>query len=133
MQIRDWLHVEDHARALHHILRLGRPGRKYNIGGDNERTNVEVVRTICECLDRLLPLKTSYRALMTHVADRPGHDRRYAIDATRVREELGWQPGISFEEGIEATVRWYLDNEWWWRPLRGRYSGERLGLIDQPA
>ena len=133
LQIRDWIHVEDHARALHHILRLGRPGRKYNIGGDNERTNVEVVRAICDCLDRLLPLKTSYRALMTHVADRPGHDRRYAIDATRLREELGWQPGIAFEEGIEATVRWYLDNEWWWAPLRRRYSGERLGLIDAPA
>ena len=92
-----------------------------------------VVRTICDCLDRLLPLKTAHRTLMTHVADRPGHDRRYAIDATRLREELGWQPRIAFKEGIEATVRWYLDNEWWWGPLRRRYSGERLGLIDQPA
>jgi dTDP-glucose 4,6-dehydratase len=133
LQIRDWLHVEDHARALYQILRLGKPGRKYNIGANNERTNLEVVEAIADCLDRLRPRKTSYRMLMAHVADRPGHDRRYAIDSTRLCEELGWQPQVPFEEGIEATVRWYLDNEWWWSPLRRRYPGERLGLIEQPA
>jgi dTDP-glucose 4,6-dehydratase len=133
LQVRDWLHVEDHARALYHVLRLGKPGRKYNIGANSERANLEVVQTICDSLDRLRARRISYRALMTHVADRPGHDRRYAIDATRLREELGWQAQIPFEQGIEATVRWYLDNEWWWGPLRRRYAGERLGLIDQPA
>ena len=130
LQVRDWLHVEDHARALYQTLRSGKPGRKYNIGANNERTNLEVVQAIADCLDRLRPRKTSYRMLMTHVADRPGHDRRYAIDSTRLRDELGWQPQVPFEQGIEATVCWYLDNEWWWSPLRGRYSGERLGLVD---
>ena len=113
LQIRDWLHVDDHARALHHILRLGRPGRKYNIGGDNEWTNVEVVRAICDCLDRLRPAKTSYRALMTHVADRPGHDRRYAIDSSKLQRELGWSPACTFEQGIRETVEWYLANQPW--------------------
>jgi dTDP-glucose 4,6-dehydratase len=131
--IRDWLHVEDHARALYHVLRCGKPGRKYNIGSNNERSNVEVVTRICDCLDRLRPRKTTHRAFMTYVADRPGHDKRYAIDATRLREELGWQPKITFDDGIEATVRWYLDNEWWWGPLRKAYAGERLGLVEDRA
>ncbi|HEY7299475.1 MAG TPA: dTDP-glucose 4,6-dehydratase [Xanthobacteraceae bacterium] len=133
MQVRDWLHVEDHARALYHVLRRGKPGRKYNIGANNERTNLEVVQAICDCLDRIRPRKSSYRELMTHVADRPGHDRRYAIDSTRVRDELHWNPQVPFEEGIEATVRWYIENEWWWAPLRRRYAGERLGLVEHLA
>jgi dTDP-glucose 4,6-dehydratase len=131
--IRDWLHVEDHARALHHVLHFGQPGRKYNIGADSERSNVEVVGRICECLDRLRPGAPPHRRLVTYVVDRPGHDKRYAIDATRLREELGWQPKIPFDDGIESTIRWYLDNEWWWGPLRKTYSGERLGLIDHRA
>ena len=131
--VRDWLHVEDHVRALRRILRAGKPGRKYNVGAANECRNVEVVGRICDCLDRLRPKGAPHRRLMTFVAERPGHDRRYAIDAKRLREELGWEPAIAFDTGIETTVRWYLDNEWWWRPLRKTYSGDRLGLIDHPA
>ena len=131
--VRDWLHVEDHVRALRRILRAGKPGRKYNVGAANECRNVEVIGRICDCLDRLRPKGAPHRRLMTFVAERPGHDRRYAIDAKRLREELGWEPAIAFDTGIETTVRWYLDNEWWWRPLRKTYAGERLGLIDHPA
>jgi dTDP-glucose 4,6-dehydratase len=131
--VRDWVHVDDHVRALRHILRCGRPGRKYNVGGGNECRNIEVVGRICDCLDRLRPVGAPHRRLMTFVADRPGHDQRYAIDGSRLRDELSWQPTIAFDAGIETTVRWYLDNEWWWGPLRKTYAGDRLGLIDHRA
>ncbi len=127
--IRDWLFVEDHARALWTILTAGRLGEKYNVGGRNERTNLDVVETICDVLDELRPGPTPRRDLITFVTDRPGHDQRYAIDATKLETELGWRAREDFASGIRRTVRWYLDNEWWWRPLReGVYSGERLGL-----
>jgi len=131
--VRDWVHVEDHARALHCILCGGKPGQKYNVGANNERTNIDVVTRICDCMDRLRPDGAPHRRLISYVADRPGHDRRYAIDAGKLRHELGWSPQIPFEEGIEATVTWYLNNAWWWRPLREKYSGERLGMIDRRA
>lgn len=128
--VRDWLYVEDHARALDLIVAQGVVGRKYNVGGRNERRNIDVVRTICEILDRLRPQGAPHARLITHVADRPGHDQRYAIDASRLERELGWRAAETFETGIEKTVRWYLDNEWWWRPLRDKvYAGERLGLV----
>ncbi len=128
--VRDWLHVEDHAEALVAVLERGRAGQSYNIGGNAERTNLAVVETICDLVDKRRPLADgrSRRSLITFVTDRPGHDRRYAIDATKIAGELGWQPRHSFEAGIAATVDWYLDNESWWRPIReGRYAGERLG------
>ena len=127
--IRDWLYVEDHARALWTIVRQGRPGARYAVGGRNERTNIAVVHAICAALDAIRPGPTPRRDLVTFVADRPGHDRRYAIDATRLETELGWRAAETFETGIRRTVDWYLDNDWWWRPLRERvYAGERLGL-----
>jgi dTDP-glucose 4,6-dehydratase len=133
-QIRDWLYVEDHARALSLILQRGQLGRKYNIGGRNERTNMSVVTTICDYLDKVRPQAKPYRSLITHVADRPGHDRRYAIDATRLETELGWTARETFETGIIRTIDWYLANEWWWRPLRERvYAGERLGQAAEAA
>lgn len=127
--VRDWLFVEDHARALELVATRGLPGESYNIGGGSERNNVVVVETICDVLDRLRPRASgSYRDLITFVADRPGHDRRYAIDASKIARELGWRPSESFESGLAKTVSWYLDNEWWWRPIRdGSYAGERLG------
>ena len=150
--IRDWLYVEDHARALVTVVETGKPGETYNVGGRNERTNLEVVQTICDILDTLKPLKSlngaselqpqaaglkstalnevtrSYRDLITFVKDRPGHDARYAIDATKLETELGWKAQEDFDSGIRKTVQWYLDNDWWWAPLReGRYAGERLG------
>jgi dTDP-glucose 4,6-dehydratase len=129
-QIRDWLHVEDHARALQRVFERGTPGRTYNVGGLNERTNLSVVQAICAALDRMRPRASgSYADLITFVTDRPGHDQRYAIDASRIRDELGWTPQETFETGLEKTVRWYLDNESWWRTiLDRRYAGERLGL-----
>ncbi len=128
--IRDWLYVEDHARALDLIVARGRIGEKYNVGGRNERRNIDVVMRICAILDRLRPLAHSHETLISFVADRPGHDQRYAIDATKLERELGWRALETFETGIEKTVRWYLDNEWWWRPLREKvYAGERLGVI----
>ena len=127
--IRDWLYVDDHARALHLILTRGRIGEKYNVGGRNERQNIAVVRQICRILDRLLPNGIPREHLVTYITDRPGHDYRYAVDAGKLENELGWRARETFETGIEKTVRWYLDNEWWWRPLREKvYSGERLGL-----
>ena len=127
--IRDWLYVEDHARALWTIVQNGRLGEKYNVGGRNERTNLEVVETICDVLDELKPLSRARRSLITFVTDRPGHDHRYAIDASKLEGELGWRAREDFDSGIRRTIRWYLDNEWWWGPLRDKvYSGERLGL-----
>jgi dTDP-glucose 4,6-dehydratase len=128
--VRDWLYVEDHARALGVILARGRPGETYAVGGGNERTNLEVVRQICAIMDRQRPADAPHERLMSFVADRPGHDRRYAVDATKLETELGWRAQETFESGIEKTVAWYLDHEDWWRPLRDRvYGGERLGLI----
>ncbi|HEY5653362.1 MAG TPA: dTDP-glucose 4,6-dehydratase [Pontiella sp.] len=127
--IRDWLYVEDHARALVTVVETGTLGETYNVGGRNERTNLEVVETICTILDELKPrVEGSYIDLITFVTDRPGHDKRYAIDATKLETELGWKAQENFDTGIRRTIQWYLDNDWWWRPIReGRYSGERLG------
>jgi dTDP-glucose 4,6-dehydratase len=127
--VRDWLYVEDHARGLIMLLNKGRPGESYNFGGDSERTNLTVVETICDILDRLRPGAQQRRSLITFVTDRPGHDARYAMDATKARRELGWSPSVDFETGLERTVAWYLANAEWWTPLRERvYGGERLGL-----
>ena len=127
--VRDWLYVEDHADALLLVLERGAVGRSYNIGGENERANIDLVRTICTILDDKRPLAGgSYADLITFVADRPGHDARYAIDPTRIRDELGWRPSVTVEEGLARTVQWYLDNEVWWRPLLDRQGvGRRLG------
>ena len=128
--VRDWLYVEDHARALALIAAHGRPGETYNVGGRNERTNLQVVQGVCDLVDELagaLPAG-SRRGLITFVADRPGHDRRYAIDASKLENELGWRARESFDTGLRRRVRWYLDHRAWWEPLRDRYSGERLGL-----
>jgi dTDP-glucose 4,6-dehydratase len=130
LNVRDWLHVEDHARALYCILTRGRPGEKYNVGASSERTNLDVVSAICDSLDRLNPAGAPHHRLITRVADRPGHDRRYAIDAGKLQRELQWTPEVAFDDGLDATVQWYIANEWWWRPLRQRYRGERLGLTD---
>jgi dTDP-glucose 4,6-dehydratase len=127
--VRDWLYVEDHARALDLIAERGRVGETYNVGGRNERKNIDVVRRICAVLDQLVPANRPREELIEFVTDRPGHDARYAIDATRLETELGWRAQENFDTGIEKTVQWYLDNEWWWRPLRERYAGERLGLL----
>lgn len=127
--VRDWLFVEDHARALRMILEAGRPGEKYNVGGRNERTNLQVVQTICDLLDELAPsAEGSHRDLITFVADRPGHDRRYAIDAGKIETELGWRARETFETGLRKTVEWYLNRADWWTPLRKAYDGRRLGL-----
>ncbi|MGR5497160.1 dTDP-glucose 4,6-dehydratase [Vibrio diabolicus] len=132
MQIRDWLFVEDHARALYKVVNEGEVGETYNIGGHNEKANIEVVKTICALLEELRPDKPagieSYESLITYVKDRPGHDVRYAIDATKIAQELGWTPEETFESGIRKTVEWYLNNpQWWQRVLDGSYSLERLG------
>jgi dTDP-glucose 4,6-dehydratase len=127
--VRDWLFVEDHARALDIIAERGRIGETYNVGGRNERRNIDVVRRICAVLDALVPANRPRDELIEFVTDRPGHDARYAIDATKLESELGWRAREDFDSGIEKTVQWYLDNEWWWRPLRERYAGERLGLF----
>jgi dTDP-glucose 4,6-dehydratase len=128
--VRDWLFVDDHARALELIMMNGRDGESYNVGGRAERTNLSVVETICDVLDRKVPLPEgkARRELITFVTDRPGHDRRYAIDPAKIEKELGWQAEESFETGIEKTIDWYLANEWWWGPIRaGKYAGDRLG------
>jgi dTDP-glucose 4,6-dehydratase len=127
--IRDWLHVEDHCAGIMTVLAGGVPGEKYNIGGGNERTNLQVVDLICQAVDELRPAATSRLAQKHFVVDRPGHDRRYAIDATKVRRELGWTPSRPFEQGLRETVKWYLDNrEWCERVQTGRYERQRLGL-----
>jgi len=127
--VRDWLYVEDHADALLLVLEQGRIGRSYNIGGENERTNLQLVQTLCAILDEKRPKPDGrYADQITFVTDRPGHDARYAIDPARIRDELGWRPSVTVEEGLERTVQWYLDNEAWWRPLQQRQGvGERLG------
>jgi dTDP-glucose 4,6-dehydratase len=129
-QIRDWLYVEDHARALCTVCLNGKPGQTYNIGGHNEKMNIEVVQTICEILDELVPKSGNkkYKEQIEFVADRPGHDLRYAIDASKIERELGWKPEETFETGLRKTVQWYLENKWWWEPLRDKYQRERLGL-----
>jgi dTDP-glucose 4,6-dehydratase len=128
--IRDWLYVEDHARALFEIVTRGRLGEKYNVGGHNERTNLQVVQRICEIMDHLAPKGAPHDRLISFVPDRPGHDLRYAIDATKIETELGWRAQENFESGIEKTVRWYLDREDWWAPIRSKvYSGDRIGLV----
>jgi len=138
-QIRDWLYVEDHARALLLVATRGKIGETYNIGGNNEKKNIEVVEKICELLDELYPIKNnsklithnssfeSYKELITFVTDRPGHDMRYAIDASKIQQELGWQPEETFDTGLKKTIQWYLDNKWWWEPLRKKYDRSRLG------
>jgi dTDP-glucose 4,6-dehydratase len=127
--VRDWLYVEDHARALDIIVDRGRVGETYNVGGRNERRNIDVVRRICDVLDQLTPADRPRTELIEFVTDRPGHDARYAIDASKLEDELGWRAQENFDTGIEKTVRWYLDNDWWWQPLRERYAGQRLGLL----
>ncbi|MFN7004394.1 MAG: dTDP-glucose 4,6-dehydratase [Roseinatronobacter sp.] len=128
--VRDWLYVEDHADALLLVVAKGAVGRSYNIGGENERSNLELVRTLCAILDELRPKAAgSYADQITFVADRPGHDARYAIDPTRIATELGWRPSVTVEEGLRRTVEWYLANEAWWKPLQARKGvGERLGV-----
>ena len=128
--VRDWLYVDDHAAALITVLTKGTVGESYNIGGNQERTNLQVVEAICDALDQRRPLEdgSSRRDLITFVTDRPGHDRRYAIDASKIESELGWSPQETFDSGLAKTIDWYLDNEWWWGPIRsGKYAGERLG------
>jgi dTDP-glucose 4,6-dehydratase len=128
--VRDWLYVDDHARALELVLTRGAVGESYNVGGRNERTNLQVVEAICDALDARVPLADgrSRRKLITFVADRPGHDRRYAIDAGKIERELGWKAEEDFDSGLARTIDWYLDNRWWWQPIRsGTYAGERLG------
>jgi dTDP-glucose 4,6-dehydratase len=128
--IRDWLFVEDHARALFEIVTRGRLGEKYNVGGHNERTNLQVVQRICEIMDRLAPNGAPHDRLISFVTDRPGHDHRYAIDPTKIETELGWRAQENFESGIEKTIRWYLDREDWWGPIRSDvYGGDRIGLV----
>lgn len=132
-QIRDWLYVEDHARALYLVVTEGAIGETYNIGGHNERKNIDVVKTVCALLEELVPSKPEgvehYANLITYVTDRPGHDMRYAIDAAKIERELGWRPQETFESGIRKTVQWYLANESWWKRVQdGSYAGERLGL-----
>ena len=134
--VRDWLHVEDHADALIRVATDGRIGESYNVGGRAERSNLQVVETICDTLDSRLPLAggQSRRDLIAFVSDRPGHDRRYAIDPSKVERELGWRPDHDFERGLAETVDWYLENEWWWKPIReNRYAGERLGEAKRGA
>ncbi len=132
--VRDWLYVDDHVRALYLILQRGRLGEKYNVGGRNEQANIDVVHMVCDLLDAYVPGPQRRRELVTFVTDRPGHDRRYAIDATKLETELGWRAQETFKTGLDKTIRWYLDNENWWAPLRGgRYGGQRLGLLTPSA
>jgi dTDP-glucose 4,6-dehydratase len=134
-QVRDWLYVEDHARALYKVVTEGRVGETYNIGGHNEKRNIDVVHTLCDLLEQLAPAKpkgvTHYRDLITYVTDRPGHDLRYAIDASKIQQQLGWVPEETFETGLRKTVQWYLNNtDWCQRIANGSYQRERLGVSD---
>jgi dTDP-glucose 4,6-dehydratase len=132
--VRDWIYVDDHAKALWMLLNRGRRGERYNVGGRGEHTNLSVVEQICAVLDRRRPRARPHGELISFVADRPGHDRRYAIDAGKIEREIGWRASESFATGIEKTVDWYLDNAHWWRPLRSAvYGGERLGLVAEAA
>ncbi len=126
--VRDWLYVDDHARALGLILQRGLPGETYNVGGRNERRNIDVVKQICECLDELRASSQRHDRFISYVTDRPGHDHRYAIDASKLEADLGWRAAETFETGIKKTVRWYTEHSDWWKPLREKYRGERLGL-----
>ena len=127
-QIRDWLYVEDHAEALVMVLESGQVGETYNIGGEQEVANIDVVHAICDVLDRID--QRNYKSLIEFVKDRPGHDRRYAIDNSKIKSKLGWSPSHSFEQGLEKTVRWYLENEVWWkRVINGEYKLERKGVL----
>ncbi len=126
--VRDWLYVDDHARALGLILQKGSPGETYNVGGRNERRNIDVVKQICECLDELRSSSGRHDRFISYVTDRPGHDQRYAIDALKLETDLGWRATETFETGIKKTVRWYIERSDWWKPLREKYRGERLGL-----
>mgnify|MGYP003606260380 CR=1 FL=1 len=129
LNVRDWLYVEDHADALLCVLERGVLGRSYNIGGENEARNIDIVHKICALLDEMHPIGAPHARLITHVTDRPGHDARYAIDPSRIREELGWRPSVTLDAGLRKTVRWYLDNEAWWKPLQTRAGvGQRLGV-----
>lgn len=133
--VRDWLFVDDHVRALEAVLLNGRPGEKYMVGGLSERTNMNVVEAICDLIDEYAPNGgTSRRALIRHVDDRPGHDKRYAVDPAKIERDIGWRPSETFESGLAKTVRWYLDRRDWWEPIRSRvYGGQRLGLIGAAA
>jgi len=130
--VRDWLFVEDHCSAIRTVLEKGKPGETYNIGGNSEKANIDVVTAICTLVDEMRPTLSSgapRTSLITYVTDRPGHDRRYAIDASKLERELGWRAQVGFDEGLDRTIAWYLDNEWWWRPIiGGAYAGERLGV-----
>ena len=126
--VRDWLYVDDHVDALLAVLERGKLGRRYNIGGDNEVKNIDMVLKICAILDEKIPAERSYKNLISFVQDRPGHDYRYSIDSSRIKDELGWKPSVCLEEGLRKTVQWYIDNQAWWRPLQQRKGvGERLG------
>jgi dTDP-glucose 4,6-dehydratase len=126
--VRDWLFVEDHATALLTVVENGAIGRSYNIGGNAEATNIDIVQKICTILDNLRPAQAPHNRLITYVTDRPGHDLRYAIDATRIRNELGWHPSVTLDDGLQRTVQWYLDNTSWWQALQARDGvGTRLG------
>ncbi len=130
--VRDWLHVEDHATALEAVIKRGLPGESYNVGGLAERSNLQVVQEICKILDQERPLDSgrSYEKLIVFVEDRPGHDKRYAVDPSKIERKLGWKPKRDFSSGLRETVAWYLSNEWWWRHIRAeRYSGSRLGQM----
>jgi len=132
--VRDWLYVDDHARALHAILTKGKPGESYNVGGDGERTNIDIVRAICGLLDELAPSGSPHAGLISYVDDRPGHDLRYAMDWRKLRRQLGWTPRETVESGLRKTVEWYLANRWWWEPIwNRRYRGERLGTLRRAA
>lgn len=131
LQMRDWLYVEDHCRAILEVANKGRLGEKYNIGSKNQLTNLQVIESICTTLDRVKPRedKKSYLTLTTHVTDRPGHDRRYALDITKIHDELGWLPSVNFAEGIQKTIHWYLDHAEWWKKIKAQtYDGQRLGM-----
>jgi len=129
LNVRDWLYVEDHADALLCVVEKGALGRSYNIGGENEAKNIDIVTKICALLDEMHPAGAPHDRLITYVTDRPGHDLRYAIDPSRIRAELGWRPSVTLDEGLRRTVRWYLDNEAWWKPLQQRHGvGARLGV-----
>jgi len=131
LNVRDWLHVEDHADALVRIAEAGVPGQSYAVGGNSEKTNIDIVRLICSLLDARRPAKRPYADLIAYVTDRPGHDRRYAIDAGKIKRDLGWSPSRNFDQGLADTVDWYLANADWWRPLRDSvYAGNRLGKVE---